>query len=478
MIVELLRSQALRDRGNKSLNALRGLLRGLISSVVKEWPVAAAEARVAATLAELTDGVAGRVPYLGTGSIDDAFLARIFEFLLATVGLSRPDSHRLETEGLGYANLLQLAVILAAIPDLSGTPGGANSYREADERNPAQPEEGASEESDAASQGTTDEELIELMSQADEQRELEDDTFFANVFHAVVVLEEPEAHLHPQLQHGLIRYLKEVVEGRPEVQFIVTTHSDEIVAACDPEDLVILRRDGSGKPSARSVKEFELNESMLDQARRHLDVNRSASLFAERLVLVEGITDAIVLRAVARVWAANDRERQRFVDALTISVVGSRIGPWLPALLTRNGEEIVEKLAILRDSDGKEAPKWVQRRQGDHFRVFYSEPTLEPSITQGNEAIVHSVLKAMVAKDAQIPADRELEVWVTTWFKNGGKDKKARFADAFAKACRDNPSAIEVPSHLRELLDFVWDGFLHIPGSAEANEADHATSTG
>lgn len=119
LIVELLRSQALRDRGDKSLKDLRGLLRGLISSVVTKWPVVDAEARVAVTLAELTDGVAGRIPYLGTTSIDDTFLARVFEFLLATLGLSRADSYRLETEGLGYANLLQLAVILAAIPDLS-----------------------------------------------------------------------------------------------------------------------------------------------------------------------------------------------------------------------------------------------------------------------------------------------------------------------------------------------------------------------
>lgn len=478
LIVELLRSQALRDRGDKSLKELRGLLGGLISSVVKKWPVAAAEARVATTLAELTDGVVGRVPYLGTGSIDDAFLARIFEFLLATVGLSRADSHRLETEGLGYANLLQLAVILAAIPDLSGTPGGADPDREADERDADQPAEATSEESGAAPQESTDEDLVELMNQADEQRELEDDTFFANVFHAVVVLEEPEAHLHPQQQHGLIRYLKEVVEQRPEVQVILTTHSDEIVAACDPEDLVILRRDGSGKPSARTIKEFGLSETMLDQARRHLDVNRSASLFAARSVLVEGITDAIVLRAVARVWAVDDRIRRRFVDALTISVVSSRIGQWLPDLLTRNGEEIVEKLAILRDSDGKLPPKWVMNRQSEYFRVFYSKPTLEPSLTPRNESTVRSVLKTVVDKDVDIPADADLKAWVTTWFKNQGKGMKTRFADAFAKACRDNPDDIEVPSHLGELLDFVWDGFLPPPDPAEANEADDETATG
>lgn len=173
LIVELLRSQALRDRGDKSLKDLRGLLRGLISSVVTKWPVVDAEARVAVTLAELTDGVAGRIPYLGTTSIDDTFLARVFEFLLATLGLSRADSYRLETEGLGYANLLQLAVILAAIPDLTVVHTSDLDGR-ADGGDPDAPQATGDERSDEA--------LVELMNEANERRELEDDTFFANVF--------------------------------------------------------------------------------------------------------------------------------------------------------------------------------------------------------------------------------------------------------------------------------------------------------
>lgn len=474
LIVELLRAQALRDRGDKSLKELRGLLGGLIASVVKKWPVAAAEARVAMTLAELTDGVAGRIPYLGTTSIDDTFLARIFEFLLATLGLPRADSHRLETEGLGYANLLQLAVILAAIPDLSVVPNTpAGDHNQHGDDDPEQDDADMTENEATEEDDRLDVELVELMSEANERRELADDTFFANVFHAVVVLEEPEAHLHPQQQHGLVRYLKEVIEQRPEVQVILTTHSDEIVAACDPEDLVIFRRDVAGKPAARTIRAFGLSQATLDQARRHLDVTRSASLFAQRSVLVEGITDAIVLRAVARVWAGDDRIRRRFVEALTISVVGSRVGRWLPNLLARNGEEIVDRLAILRDSDGKATPPWIIDSTTEHFHVFASDPTLEPSITPGNEAIVRSLLKPTVAADVDIPADdHDLPAWVRTWFMKQGKGRKARFADGFAKACRDNADTVAVPTHLAELLAFVWEGFLPEADPTDVAEGD------
>lgn len=480
LIVELLRAQAYRDRGDKSLKELRGLLGGLISSVTSKWPVTDAEARVASRLDELTVGVAGRIPFLGTTSIDDAFLARIFEFLLAMAGLPRSSANRLETEGLGYANLLQLAVILSAIPDLTkAEPAGESGI---DGPTPSGPRESLSDDQAASAEDARSEDALrELMEEANERRELDDDTFFAGVFHAVVVLEEPEAHLHPQLQYGLVHYLKEVIALRPEVQVVMTTHSDEIVAACDPEDLVVLRRDSAGVSGARTIKSFNLSPTDLAKARRHLDVSRSAALFAQRSVLVEGVTDAIVLRAIARVWAGDDRIKRRFADALTVSIVGSRVGKWLPELLYRPGSEIVQKLAILRDTDGVPVPSWVTDYQSAGFRVFLSDPTLEPSITHGNQAIVRQILAAM--KVTGIPShDDQLQDWVADWFKKRGKSYKARFADDFAIRCERSPTSIALPAHLRELLDFVWNGFYepsadHSPHAEVADDLDEDHDT-
>jgi putative ATP-dependent endonuclease of OLD family len=482
LIVELLRSQAYRDKGDKSLKDLRGLLGGVVGSVVSKWPVNAAEARVASTLAELTDGVAGRVPYLGTTSIDDSFLARVFEFLIGAAGVPRADSHRLETEGLGYANLLQLALVLAAIPDLTAAPELADGAEddiddEGEDAHGQEDEDGAADDGDLheVPDERTDDDRRAQMDEADERSEMDDDTFFAGTFHAVVVLEEPEAHLHPQLQHGLVAYLKEVVERRPEVQVILTTHSDEIVAACEPEDLVVLRRDEVGRPAARTIKSFDLSETKLAQARRHLDVNRSASLFADRAVLVEGITDAIVLRAVARVWAGEDRIKRRFVDALSISVVGSRVGSWLPSMLARPGEEIVDRLAVLRDTDDRAEPQWVTDKRNDHFDVFYSDPTLEPSITSGNEDLVRDGLVALGVDEGSIPHDdSELPAWVENWFKKRGKTRKARFADEFAASCDTDPEGVLIPEQFGDLLEFVWNGFLVEAEDLEAGDEDDA----
>ncbi|HEX2040885.1 MAG TPA: AAA family ATPase [Acidimicrobiales bacterium] len=459
LIVELLRSESLRSKGTRSLAGLRKHLGNLVATLISEPPLAPAEDRVAAALRNLTVGVSLRTPYLATTEIDDAIVARVFEFLLSALGDGRELSHRLEVEGLGYANLLQVAVVLAAIPDLTHpqvtapVPGGDGGSSIDDEA--AAESAGSGTAGDQEDDRTEEERRAELADAEENQRAL-DESLFPEQFHALVLLEEPEAHLHPQLQYGLVRYLRDVVRVRPELQVILTTHSDEIVAACDPEELVVFRRLPSGESRSIAIKALDLPIADLAQMRRHLDVSRSASLFADRMVLVEGVTDAMLVRAFGRAWSSGDEDKQHFIDALTITVVGSRIGQWLPNLLTAPDKEVVTRVAVLMDSDGGGLPQWATDRRGEHFDAFLSDPTLEPSVVVGNEALIEAVFDELGYAKPWVAGESPTAGDIAAWVADKGRRRKAEFAMAFSALIEADSERTVVPTHLRDLLDFVY----------------------
>jgi hypothetical protein len=90
------------------------------------------------------------------------------------------------------------------------------------------------------------------------------------------------------------------------------------------------RRTEQGDVIARPIAGLPLTgpqkKRVLLQSSLHFDATRSASLFAGRLILVQGLTDALFLRKMGHAWSADDAGKRDFIDALTIVPMGSRVG--------------------------------------------------------------------------------------------------------------------------------------------------------
>lgn len=122
----------------------------------------------------------------------------------------------------------------------------------------------------------------------------------------VFFIEEPEAHMHPQMQNVFIRYLKDFYKSK-DMQGLITTHSNEIARDIGLENLRVLRQTEKSKSELFDLSIFKksLKGKLVDKETSFtlenfydwfFEIGYSEIIFADKVVLYEGDTERLYIR--------------------------------------------------------------------------------------------------------------------------------------------------------------------------------------
>ena len=167
----------------------------------------------------------------------------------------------------------------------------------------------------------------------------------------LLLIEEPEAHLHPQLQMKLLKYIREECssEGTPKIQAILTTHSPNLASKAPLESMILMK---GGKAFPMRKGETGLADDDYVFLEKFLDVTKSNLFFAKAVLIVEGDGENILLPTIAKLLG-------RPLEDYGVSVVnvGSTAYARYAKIFLRKDQDDVEaawlpiKVACIRDLD-------------------------------------------------------------------------------------------------------------------------------
>lgn len=399
-----------------------------------EGPISAVSGTIQSHLATLTDPIRSQTVEVDFETPKLEKLARSLRMKMAEKGT---DPRDLDSSGLGYANLLFLSTV-----------------------------------------------LLELSVVRESEL-------------TILLIEEPEAHLHPQLQGVLLDFLRSAAKGefddatgvsiRGRLQVIATTHSPSIASAVGVNDIVVVKSDNESGTHALDLRSVDFGtgktrDNSIRKINQYLDATRSELLFARQVILVEGISEAVLLPAIAERFLEKEPQRLRKFKACTTIIVGSvDFGPYIK-LLTHlpNQQSIVEKLVLLTDEDpnmdeaANSPSRGSEYKETDRFCRVVSPYTLEVSLLgDANENI--DLLKEAYLQQHSQSEDKwgkinDSETPQQTMYTMMGQNQsaseslniqKGQFAHDLAILLRERKpdgsfkNEFKCPEHLVQLINFI-----------------------
>jgi putative ATP-dependent endonuclease of OLD family len=215
----------------------------------------------------------------------------------------------------------------------------------------------------------------------------------------LLLVEEPEVHLHPGLEYAVQAYLR--LKSR-EIQMFVTTHSTAFIDSLGFSNVYLVSRDAARRTSCKSIDSSSGPRILPAE----LGMRLSTLFMFDRLVFVEGPSDESILRELATklgldltqanvgfVQMGGVRNFAHYAAESTLTLLSRRqVRMWFVVDRDeRDDEEVASMLARI----GDRAKLWVlQRRELENY-------LLAPS------AVLEFLRRKLSAAHKDVPIDEQ-----------------------------------------------------------------------
>ena len=191
------------------------------------------------------------------------------------------------------------------------------------------------------------------------------------------LIEELEAHLHPQAQMQII----EALQKHKEIQLILTTHSPNLGSKIKLENL-ILCSDDSAFPLGPEYTKLESDEySFLE---RFLDTTKANLFFANGVIMVEGWSEEILIPAIAqRLYEQGTISKNLTQAGVSIVNVGNTAFQQYSRIYLRadDSEQINIPVSVITDVDVRAYKLHIDKdKDGVITKTYIKEDEVEVQI--------------------------------------------------------------------------------------------------